>query len=289
MKKKLLKILTLISPTLSSKLLYYRKFNEKLNLKNPQKFNEKLMWLKLNMYNKDKQVWKCSDKFQVREYAINNGVNESNLPKIINLYQNANNINFEDLPNKFVLKCSHGCGFNYICRDKSKINHKEVKKNLNKWLKTKFGYESAEIHYTHIKPVIICEEYIENNGEDLPIDYKIYCFSGEPKVVLVCFNRKENFHDVVFFDIKWNKLHLREGESIKTIDKPSSFSEMIKIAKKVSKKFPFVRVDFYQNENKAIMGEMTFTPAACLAYYLESAEYELGKMLKLPKDKYYEK
>ena len=169
-------ILTKISIKLSSKYLFLRSQKHKLNLKNPKDFNEKLMWLKIYNYNKNYLVWQCSDKYKVREYALSKGVNERNLPTILGTYSDAMEIDFSQLPNKFALKCSHGSGFNIICQDKTKIDENQVKKQLNKWLKTKYGYSTAEPHYTHVKPIIICEEFIENFEDEYPYDYKIYCF-----------------------------------------------------------------------------------------------------------------
>ncbi|MDY3798655.1 MAG: ATP-grasp fold amidoligase family protein [Bacilli bacterium] len=271
-----------ISPLLLSKILFYQKYKRKLNLENPTIFNEKLMYLKIKKYNKNSDIWKCSDKYLVREYAKKCGVEEENLPPLIKVYNDADEIDFEELPNKFALKCTHGCGFNIICTDKNKIDEKNTTMKLKKWQKTKFGYESAETHYMHIKPLIICEEYLNFNNR-LPNDYKIYCFNGIPKVVLVCSERDKNLK-LNFFDLEWNELMIGKEKyrNRNKIEKPNQLNKMIEISKKVSKKFEFVRVDFFEYNNKAIMGEMTFTPAACLAnYYTEEGEKYLGSLLKI--------
>ena len=150
-------------PVFYSKILYFLRFKRKIDLKNPSNFNEKLMWLKLNCYFNNKDVWKCSDKYLVRDYALKKGIKEENLPKLFGIYKNANDIPYKKLPQKFALKCSHGCGFNIICTNKDVLNIEKTNKQLNIWLNTKFGYSSAENHYTHIKPCIIVEEYIDNN------------------------------------------------------------------------------------------------------------------------------
>lgn len=278
-------ILCKISPKLASKKLYKNVKGKKLETKNPVTFNEKLMYLKLNNYNKNKNVFKCSDKFLIREYVKSKGISDKNLPKLLKVYNNANEIDFNDLPNKFVLKCSHGCGFNIVCQDKKKLNKNEAIKKLKKWQKTKFGFVTAEPHYTHIKPTLYCEEFIENDNGGFPNDYKLYCFNGEPKVVLVCSERSKQLK-LNFFDMQWKELMIgtENYRSQKQIHKPKQFDEMIKIAKKISKEFPFVRVDFYEYRNKAILGEMTFTPAGCVAqYYTESGEIYLGNLLDLNK------
>lgn len=273
-------LISCLSPKTASKYVFKRAKNKKLNLKEPIWFNEKLMWIKLNNYNKNKIVWKCSDKYYVREYAREKGVLEENLPKIIATYKNANEIDFEQLPSKFALKCTHGCGFNIICLDKDKIDQKEVCKKLNKWLKTKFGYENAEVHYTHIKPRIICEEFIENEKGEFPVDYKIYCFNGIPKIILVCIDRK-NGYQTAFFDLNWNRIYLRKNEYNGKVNKPKQLKKMLELSEILSKEFPFVRIDFYEHNNYAILGEMTFTPAACLGEYTIEAELKLGKMLNI--------
>ena len=284
MKKIIKKIISESNNKLYSKILYYTYFNKKLDLKNPKDFNEKLMYLKIKNYNKNRTVWQCSDKYLMRQYAIEKGVKKKNLVKLLKVYNNADEIDFCKLPDKFVLKCTHGCGFNIICNDKNKIDEKETIQLLKKWQKTKFGYESGEIHYTHTKPHIICEEYIESN-KGFPYDYKIYCFYGEPYVVLVCSEREKSLK-LNYFDLDWNEVKYSKNEyrNNKLINKPKTLDKMIEISKKVSKEFPFVRVDFYEYNNEPILGEMTFTPAACLArYYSELGNKELACKIKLEK------
>ena len=273
-------VCTHISPKLGCKVIYFIKFKKIPNLKNPKEFNEKLMYLKIKNYNNNKTVWQCSDKYEMRKYCMEKGVKKENFPNLIGVYDNVSQIEFDKLPNKFAAKCTHGMGFNIICEDKSKIDLKKVKKTLNNWQKTKFGYESAEPHYTHVKPKIIIEEFSENDEGEFPVDYKFYCFNGKPELVLVCVDRKEHYQ-TAFFDLNWNKLHLRNNETKKEIEKPVSLEEMIKIAKKVSKEFPFVRVDFYEYKEKPVLGELTFTPAACLGEYTKEASIELGSRIDL--------
>ena len=233
-------------PISYSKFLYRIRQGKRLNLKQPSSFNEKLMWLKINDYYDNELVWRCSDKIQVREYAKEKGIKVENLSKIYGIYTDAEQIDYEKLPNKFALKCSHGCGFNIICNDKNKINKRATNSQLNKWIKIKFGFSSAENHYTHIKPHIFSEEYIDSNV-GLPYDYKLYCFFGEPKVVLVCSSREKKLR-LNFYDLQWNELPYGKEEyrNISKIYKPKKLNEMIEYAKVLSKDFPFVRVDFYE-------------------------------------------
>lgn len=280
--KKFISFVAIFSEPIANKIMYKVYTRKKLNLKEPKLFNEKLMHLKLNVYNNSELVVKCSDKYRVQEY-----VKECGLEKILNpiyaTYNTAEEIDFDKLPDKFVLKCNHGCGFNIICTDKSKLDRQDAKVKLNKWLKTKFGKETRELHYLKIKPLIIAEKYIETDAGFMPNDYKIYCMNGEPKIILTCTDR-ENDLKLNFFDLEWNELMLGldKNRSDAPIDKPSCLNEMLEYAKVLSKPFEFVRVDFYNLDGKPIFGELTFTPARCSAsYYNDEGSKILGDMLKI--------
>ena len=275
-------VLSHISPVLSSKVLYRILTHKKLNLKKPTLFNEKLMKLKIDNYNNNELVIKCTDKYMVRQYVEECGASEI-LNEIYGMYENANDIDWDKLPNKFVLKCNHGCGYNIICMDKTKLDKHATVKQLNKWLKKKFGYETSELHYPKIKPVIICEKYIETDSGMFPNDYKIYCFDGVPKVILTCTEREENLR-LNFLDLNWNELDIgtKEDRADKVPEKPSCLNEMIEYAKVLSKPFKYVRADFYDFNGKPLFGELTFTPARCAAwYYSDKGNKKLGDMLKL--------
>ncbi len=277
------KALTRISPKATSKLNYYTTFKKKLNLKTPNGFNEKLMYIRINDYDKNPLVWKCSDKYELREYAYECGLTEENFPNVYGLYKKPEDIDFSKLPNKFVLKCSHGCGFNYICTNKEKINVKEVIKTLKKWKKQNFGLISAEVQYLHSPKHIYCEEFIENEQNEFPKDYKVYCFNGQAKIILVCSERKEKTK-LNFYNLQWKELNIgkEEHKSNKEIEKPKKLNEMLELAEKLSKPFAFVRIDFYEYQNRVILGEMTFTPAAnCAQYYTKEGNEILGKMLEI--------
>lgn len=276
-----------ISPEFASRILFTLSTKQKLDLKNPTTFNEKLMWLKLNWQNP--LVVKCADKYEVRNYVYDN-VSKDILPKLYGVYENVEDIEWDKFPNKFAIKCTHGCGFNIICDDKSKLDIDKAKENLNKWMKTRYVFEAIEIQYDKMKPRIICEEYIETEAGLLPNDYKIYCFNGEPKLTLVCTERSKEVK-LDFMDIEWNKMDISpEGwESNNIPDKPNCYDEMLNIARELAKPFPFVRIDFYDFRGKPLLGEMTFTPAGCAArYYNEKGLEMLGDMINLP-DKYIDK
>lgn len=281
--KRVVKALTFLSPTLSSKVIYKIHTGKKLNLKNPTLFNEKLMYLKLNDYRNNELVTNCSDKIKVREYVSSLGLKDI-LTEIYGVYQDAKEIDFDSLPNKFALKCNHGCGYNIICVDKKSLDREKTIEQLNKWKKTKFGYETCEIHYFPIKPAIYAEKYIATDDGIMPNDYKIYCFDGKAKLVLVCSEREKELK-LSFYDLNWNRLNYETDRfhTDKEIKAPKHLKEMVMYAEKMSKPFKFVRVDFYETkEGKVLFGELTFTPARCSAeYYNEKGNKELGKMLKI--------
>ena len=282
-----IKFVNFFSPTLATKLVHYKVTGDLLNLKRPISFNEKLQWLKL--YWHDPLILICADKYEVYNYVKENG-DPSILNNLIAVYDKAEDIVWEDLPEKFALKCTHGCGYNIVTADKSSLDSLDVIEKMRVWLKEIFGESSLEYHYAKIRPRIILEEYIENKEGLLPLDYKIYCFNGVAKLVLVCSERDDGLK-LDFFDLEWNRLNIgyKKNESDKEIVKPSCFYEMTKHAEMLAKPFPFVRVDFYDKDGIPILGELTFTPAANMAnYYNEYGKRYLGDLLVLPDNNFKE-
>jgi hypothetical protein len=270
-----------VSPVLATKLMHFRVTGKLLNLNNPVRFDDKLQWLKL--YWNDSLVTDCADKYEMYNYAKANGSVEV-LNNLLAVYDTTEEIEWDALPPKFALKCTHGCGYNIVTKNKSELDKEEVFKKLNTWMKEKFGREYLELHYDDIKPKIILEEYIENNEGLLPLDYKIYCFNGVAKLVLVCSGRGGDLKRD-FFDLDWNRLNLgyKNNESSNQIKIPGSFQEMIKHSEYLAKPFPFVRVDFYDKDGIAILGELTFTPAANMnKNYSNYGQEYLGGLLTLP-------
>lgn len=282
--KTVIATLTRISPTLASRVLYFGVMHRVLNLKEPTTFSEKLMKLKLDNYNHNPTVWQCVDKLHVREYVRGKGITEENLPKLLGTYSDANEIDFDSLPSKFALKCTHGAGFNIICTDKSKLDKEKTIKLLNKWLKTTFGLSSAETHYGKVPPSIICEQFIESPNGGMPNDYKVYCFDGVPMYVLACVERTNKSVKINTFDLNWNDAgFIKPGKSLASdISPPVTLGLMLEMAAAVSRDFPFVRVDFYEDKGVPILGEMTFTPHACVNHNTsKKGQIELGKLIKL--------
>lgn len=281
---KSVKTINSLSPVLVTKIMHYKVTGELPNLQNPEKFNDKLQWLKL--YWNDPLIPSYADKYEM--YKI---VEEKGFPQILNnllsVYDRTEDIEWQELPQKFALKCTHGCGYNIVTKDKSKLKESEVRQKLDVWMNEKFGKYNLEWHYDKIQPRIILEEYIENKEGLLPLDYKIYCFNGEAKLVLVCSEREDELK-LDFFDLYWNRLSIghKKDESSKKIKKPTCFDEMIKYAEVLSKPFPFVRIDFYDKDGRPVLGEFTFTPAANVAnYYNDYGQQYLGNLLTLPSKK----
>lgn len=256
---------TILSPTLNTKLRYRSVFKRPLNLKNPQTFNEKLLWLKLRKYNKDPLVIQCADKFLVRDYVKKCGCEEI-LIKLIGVWDSAKDIPWDDLPNKFVLKWNFGAGMNIICEEKNCLERTEVVKQMERWKRSKCWLSHSEMQYKYIPKKIICEEYLENrNGSVIP-DYKVYCFHGQPRAILVMHNRGQGQITTEFFDTEWNSLDNSNKyySPEKTTSMPKCLNELIEYAKRLSQPFPFVRCDFYVLDDTIFFGELTFTPAGGL-------------------------
>lgn len=282
-------ILTEISPEYTSKYLYKKKFNKELDLNDPKTYNEKLMWLKL--FWKEPLKSKCADKYEVREFVKEKG-EEQCLNELYGVYNNVDEIDWEKLPNKFVLKVNNTCGANIICNDKEKLNKSKAKRKLKIWMKDKFYRINAEMHYKDINPKIICEKYLDTDAGFLPIDYKIYCFNGVCKAIMICTDRESGSPQFMFCDLDGYILpfSLESKESIKRgitkLNLPESIKEMCEIANKLSMNLPFVRIDFYDYNGKAIFGEMTFTPSACLDKDItEEGEEVMGGWINLPINK----
>jgi len=267
------------------KLYYFISTSKRLDLNNPEGFNEKIQWLKV--YYRDPLYIKCADKYSVREYVKQQGCEEI-LNELYGVYCNVEEINFEELPNKFALKTTHGCGTNIICDDKTKLDIEGTKAKVRKWMKKTIGVSTGEKHYSYIKPRIIIEKYIGNNDGTLPLDYKIYCFNGKPYCICVYSDRDKVTLRTKrsFFDFDWKPLNITTEAYYtdpKRFEKPCTLTKMKEVAEKLSKPFPFVRVDLYEYKGKVIFGELTFTPTGGLGKsFTDEANLMFGKMLKLP-------
>lgn len=275
-----------INPKLDLKILFRLKLGYKLNIKNPITFNEKLQWIKL--YDKNPLMPKCVDKFLVRDYVEKKGYSNI-LNDLLWSGFNPEEIPFDKLPDKFVIKATHGSTFNIVCTDKSKINKSDVIKKCKKWLKVKFLPCYGEWFYGIEKPRIVIEKYIESDNEYGLLDYKFFCFNGKVRCIYVSSSKiyDDNYY-IDYYDEKWNLLPLKRTghKSMGKIEAPSKFDEMKKIAEDLSKDFNHVRVDFFFENNKIYFGEMTFTTSAGFGK-IDPFEYDvkMGNWLHLPFDK----
>ena len=261
---------------------YFNCTGETLDLENPQTYNEKIQWLKL--YDSTPLKTRLADKYLVREW-VKEKIGEKYLIPLLGVWDKFDDIDFDKLPNQFVLKCNHGSGYNIIVKDKTKLNLKEAKNKINEWMNEDFAFRCGfEMHYSAIPHKIIAEKYIEQVDNQV-YDYKFICFNGEPKLILV---DKDRFtqHKRNIYDLNWNLQDMKfEFENSQINDKkPYNLLKMIEFSKILSKDFPLVRVDFYECHNQLFFGEMTFTPDSGINNISpKKLSYELGLLIELPK------
>lgn len=285
-------IIAHIYPKYLANMVYRSIFRKDIAWDDPQDLIEKIYWLQLNT---NTSLWtKCADKYRVREF-IKSRKCEAILNTLYGMWEKADDIDFDSLPDSFVLKTNNSCGQIIIVKDKSKLNIEDTKRKLNQWLKYVYGYYGAQLHYTRIKPCIIAEKLLTNShdSEKSLIDYKIWCFNGQPECILVASNRSKSSvnenggYTLSMYDTNWNNISERAlnknnvhygGNDIK---KPESLEKMLEYAMLLSKGFPEVRVDFYEIDDKPIFGEMTFTTGYG-SYAREFYQY-LGSKIELSK------
>ena len=272
----------IIPDTQLIKCRYYTNTGRKLNLNNPQSFNEKIQWLKL--YGNLEQYTHLADKYEVRNH-ISETIGEKYLIPLIGVWDRFEDINFENLPVQFVLKCTHDSASIVICKDKNNFNFDEAKKKINKCLKYNYYYPTRQMQYKNIKPRIICEKYMEDEeGTDIK-DYKIFCFNGHPKLIRVDYDQHVN-HKRNIYDIDWNYIPVtfRYPNDHSLIEnKPDNLEEMLGLARVLSDNYPHVRVDFYIIKGKIFFGEFTFSNAdGCQIFDPEDFDILMGSWLELP-------
>lgn len=262
--------------------VYKKRFGSSLNFKNPKTLSEKLNWLKL--FYRDEKMPICSDKYDVHSYLKEIGHGDL-CNEIIGVYDDARDIDFDALPDKFVAKATHGSSWNLICEDKSALDWKSAVKTMNMWLKLNLYAFGREWNYKDLKPRIIVEKFIDHKPLN---DYKFMCFNGEP-LYMQLNNDYDGKHYVDFYDLKdWSHLPVTYTSykySDRLIEKPENYDRMFELAKELSKPFPFVRVDFYSFDDTVLFGELTFFPAGALRPFvpMNKGYNELfGEKLQLP-------
>ena len=282
----ILKLLGFVPDSIILKLQYRIKLGRSLNLKHPKRFTEKLQWYKINYRNP--VMHKCVDKYGVRKYVESKGLGDI-LVKLYGHYKTINDVPFSSLPNSFVIKTTHGGGgLNVVVvPDKSKLDTHELKQKLS------FSEDRVDNNgggrewaYYGLRTGIVVEQLLVNsqNPEAGVNDYKIFCYNGHAKYIIVDVDRYIG-HKRNFYDREWNNLHITSDcpASDREIEKPERLEEMLRIAEKLSEDFPYVRVDLYCVDGKVYVGELTFYPwSGYVQFTPDKFDFELGKQFQLP-------
>ena len=275
-------MLSVIPDKLYLQLKYFYRFHKFPDLKNPKTYNEKLQWLKL--YDRNPIYTTMADKYEAKKYVANI-IGEEYIVPTLGVWDKFDDIDFDSLPNQFVLKCTHDSGGLVICKDKNTFDIDAAKNIIEKSLNTNYFYHSREWPYKNIKPRIIAEEYIANNDGTLP-DYKFFSFDGDTKALYIATDRQSNEETKFdFYDCEFNHLDFVNSHpnSKKENKKPEHFDEMIKLANILSKGYPHIRVDFYEVNGKVYFGELTFYHMSGFQPFKpDKWDYTFGDWLKLP-------
>lgn len=272
----------ILPDSLHLKLMYKIKMGRRLNLNNPVAFTEKIQWLKLHDRNPIYTV--LADKIEARKY-IKEKIGGEYLIPLLKTYERANEINFDELPEQFVLKCNHDSKSKYICRKKDREEFDSAVAVIAKKLKANYFYYFREWAYKDVMPRIICEKYMEDSKTGELRDYRFYCFNGEVKIIGVdydiikAYKRALFTPDWEFLDVRYKHLKGKKSD----IERPKQLDTMIGLAEILADGLPFVRVDFYIADGKIYSGELTLYPSAGYSKFEPGEfDYELGRYLELP-------
>lgn len=238
------------------KLLFWGRMGRKLDLKNHPTYNEVLQWIKL--HDRNPMYTEAVDKYEAKKFVADI-VGEQYIIPTLGVWNSIEEIEFSELPNEFVLKCTHNSGGLVVCRDKEKLDLFDAKNKISASLKSDYYSWGREWPYKNVKPRIIAEKLIGTNGK-LPIDYKFFCFNGEIDSVMLCLDRDLGHPKFVFYDVNWKRLMYQKNEPIldKEIDRPDNFDEMLTIVRKIAKRFNCPRIDLYNIDGNIYFGEITF-------------------------------
>ena len=259
-----------------------------INWEHPGDLIEKIYWLQ--MYSDTKLWTKCADKYRVREYVEGKGFTSS-LNELYGKWDSEKDIDWDSLPNSFVLKINNGCGNVFIVDDKTRADKGAIKKNLHQMFRIRYGDENAQLHYTYIKPCIIAEKLLvnEENPDQSLTDYKFWCLNGVPQFILVVYNRVNHNYQLGIYDLEWNDIYQKAFDKNSRhyheshIPKPKSFDKMLEMAKALSLDFEEVRVDLYEIAGNPVFGELTFTTG--YGYWTNDFYQQMGEILDLSKVK----
>ncbi len=266
------------------KILYKNTYPEKLDLDNPQTFGQKLQWLKL--YNRKPEYTRMVDKYEAKKYVADI-IGEEYIIPTYGVWDSFDEIDFSKLPDRFVLKCTHGSGDVVICKDKARFDYAAAKKKLTRSLHVNYYKIGREWPYKNVKPRIIAEKYmVDGQASESLTDYKFFCFDGKVDCVMLCLDRQ--LHDVkfYFFDKQWNLKRInvcgKNAPEGFTVPKPRKMDEMFELAGRLSRGFPFLRVDLYECDGQIYFGELTFYPAGGFDDdLLPETEAYLGRLIQL--------
>lgn len=285
LRKKILNFMRFVPDSIMLKLQYRIKLHRSLNLKHPQRFTEKIQWYKLNYRNP--VMHQCVDKYLVRDFVKSKGLENILIP-LLGRYRTIQDVDFDNLPNSFVLKTTHGGGgLNVVvCPDKVNLNVDELKEKLSFPLhKVKSRTMGREWAYYGLTPGLVAEELLVNteNPEAGVNDYKIFCYNGKPEYLVVDVDRYIG-HKRNFYKADWTRMDVSSDcpQADRDIPKPENFDEMLRIAAKLSEDFPFVRVDLYNVNGKIYFGELTFYPwSGYVQFNPDVIDFELGKNFRI--------
>lgn len=266
------------------KLIYRIRMGKKLNLDHPKTFNEKLQWLKL--HDRKPEYTTMVDKFEVKKYVADR-IGEQYVIPTLGVWERFDDIDFDKLPNQFVLKCTHDSGGLVICRDKDSLNIDQARKKIESSLKSNFYWVGREWPYKNVNPRIIAEAYMEDENDRELRDYKFFAFDGVVKALLIVTDRGDTSVDTKFdfFDMDFNHLDFTNGHPNAQTPphKPETFEEMKGLAEKLSQGIPQVRVDFYEVNGKVYFGELTFAHwSGMKPFEPEIWDEKFGEFIKLP-------
>lgn len=275
--------LDFINDELYLSLIYRLVFKRKLNWKNPQRFNEKLQWLKVNY--RDPVFTKLVDKYEVKK-IVSEILGEEYVIPAYGIYNKFDDIDFDSLPNQFVIKCTHDSGGIFICKDKNCFDIDKARKKIDYHLKRNSTHFGREWPYSNVEPRILIEKYMEDESKTQLKDYKVFTFSGEPKIIQLDFDRFEG-HKKKLYDLDWNEIdiefHYPNDKNV-SFEKPAQLDEILDLAKKLSFGLPFLRTDFYIVDGQIYFGELTFFPASGFGIFSdEKFDVLLGSWIDLSK------
>ena len=261
------------------KLRFYTLFGYFPNLKNPQTFNEKLNWLKLNYHNS--LLTTLADKYEVKKYVAEK-IGEDYVVKNLGVWNEFEEIDFGKLPTQFVLKTTGDSSGTFICKDKTKLDLKKARKHVNIGLHRNYYYACREWVYKMIKPRIIADALLDDNSGHELTDYKFWCFNGQPKY-MYCTNKGKHITEN-FYDMDFKPVYIDHGfeRRVPEFEKPEAFETMKRLAAVLSDDLPFVRVDFFYVNGKVYFGECTFYDWGGLQPFSGNWDKELGELLRLP-------